>query len=585
MGMFDEMKGLLSEYTPSLLPDDPNKNAAARQGLLAFGAAMLGGKGHFSGILGDGLLAGSQGYQGALQQQQKDQMEAAQLKLLQNKDTRDQNMSSFVSDRFGVSGKSISDAAAGTSAAPMSAGFPSSVGVGSRPEFDWAGSPSMRSLSSLPKLNSSGAPDQRPTPVPPGQAGRMAQQTPQRQSQGGQFPLTLNDVAALKAMGGPDMMDAYKFSQEGVQRQQGSTYSMPDGTEQSYARLDPGQVQGRDGAVSNAPGYLDAFSAAERAKADASEGAKADYDVLDPTKFISADGRPVASTRGAYVRSIGDLPKVGQPPRVSGAPSPVQPGRAVSGAQFPVVTPQEQRARDGDRLSILQDELRNTRNPADIAALQREIASTRRNVGAGNGGRGAPILQSPVEARAQMGAVDTNVKAGQDLNSNWIKEIHNPVQAEGKAARATLSQIQTLQNIDFKSGWGAEAKAGAANLLATLGVKDAAQYAGNAQKFQQVAMERNMTMLQTQAGPQTDGDSQRAQQTFVRLANTPAANQYIADLTAANARISLQKAEYYNRALPLAKQRGDMTEIDRRWSKIAPSVWSDPGLAKYLGKK
>lgn len=581
MGLYDDFKGMLSEYTPALLPDDPNKNAAARAGLLAFGATLLNGKGKLIGMLGDGLLAGSKGYEGTLQQQQKDQMEAAQLKLLQNKDTRDQNMSTFVSDRFGVGSHPISAAAAGTSTtAPAAGGFPSSVDTGPRSQFGWAPSAPVRSLSSLPQIGArdDGMP---PTPDAPGQAGKPPQRP---QPQGNKFPLNLNDVAALKAMGGPDMMDAYKFSQEGVQRQQGSTYRMPDGSEQSYARLDPGQVQGRDGTVSNAPGYLDSFSAAERAKADASEGAKADYDVLDPSKFVGVDGRPIASTRGAYVRSIRELPRIGQPSRAAGTPAPAMPGRAGAGAgsQFPVVTPQEQRARDGDRLGILQEELRNTRNPADIAALQREIASTKRNVG---GAQGAPLLQSPAEARTQMGAVDTNIKAGQDLNSNWIKEVHNPVQLEGKSARATLAQIQTLQNINFKSGWGAEAKAGAANMLATLGVKDAARYAGDAQKFQQVAMERNLTMLQAQAGPQTEGDSQRAQQTFAKLSNTPAANQYIADLTAANARLALAKADYYNRALPLARQRGDMTEIDRRWSKIAPSVWADPSLAKYQEKK
>lgn len=638
---------IFGDYLPDLLPDDPNKNAAARQGLLAFAGSMVNSHGGLLSSATNGLLAGSGAYQGTLQQQQKDQTEAAQLKLLQNKDARDQRLNTFLSDAFGSTTPSISGSAgvapgapagkdnspqrgAGGSAAyngtPYTADEAAEAGraatragmagyqpdkmnqvmalarqgmsvdeaaqsvfggssdqapVFNMPRADPQAPWSARSVSSLPRLDATaGQGSPPPTPVPPGQAGKLPQIQPQNKS----FPLSLNQVAALKAMGGPDMMDAFKFSQEGVQRQQGSTYRMPDGTEQSYARLDPGQVQGSDGAIGNAPGYLDSFNATERARANATEGAKADYDVLDPTKFVGPDGRPLASTRGAYIRGIGDLPKKGEPPRAAGT-TPAAPGRA--GAQFPVVTPEQQRERDGDRLSILREELRTTRNPADIAALQREIANTNRNIGPGaNAGRSAPpVLQSAAEARAQIGAVDTNVKADQELNSNWIKESHNPVQADGKAARATLAQVQTLQNINFKTGWGAEAKAAGANVLATLGVKDAARYAGDAQRFQQVAMERNMTMLQAQSGPQTEGDSQRAQQTFVKLSNTPAANQYIADLTAANARIALQKADYYNRALPLAKARGDMTEIDRRWNKIAPSVWSDPALAKYQEKK
>lgn len=71
--MFDNFQGMLA------LPEDPTKNAAARQGLLAFGASLLGGRGNLGGILGDGLMAGSQGYNGALAQQQQQALRQVQL--------------------------------------------------------------------------------------------------------------------------------------------------------------------------------------------------------------------------------------------------------------------------------------------------------------------------------------------------------------------------------------------------------------------------------------------------------------------------------------------------------------------------
>lgn len=71
--MFDNFQGMLA------LPEDPNKNAAARQGLLAFGASLLGGQGDFGGILGNGLMAGSQTYNGALAQQQQQALRQVQL--------------------------------------------------------------------------------------------------------------------------------------------------------------------------------------------------------------------------------------------------------------------------------------------------------------------------------------------------------------------------------------------------------------------------------------------------------------------------------------------------------------------------
>ena len=58
----------------NFLPEDETKKQAARQGLLSLGAAMLQGRGNFGNMLGQGLAAGAQGYQGSLQDQQRAQM-------------------------------------------------------------------------------------------------------------------------------------------------------------------------------------------------------------------------------------------------------------------------------------------------------------------------------------------------------------------------------------------------------------------------------------------------------------------------------------------------------------------------------
>lgn len=70
MGMFDNL--------PSWLPEDPTQNAAARAGLLNFGAALLGGRGNIGQVLAGGLMAGAQGYNGSLEQQQQAGLAAAQ---------------------------------------------------------------------------------------------------------------------------------------------------------------------------------------------------------------------------------------------------------------------------------------------------------------------------------------------------------------------------------------------------------------------------------------------------------------------------------------------------------------------------
>lgn len=505
----------------NFLPEDPNKKEAMRAGLLNLGAAMLSGKGNFGNMLGQGLAAGSQGYQNSLVSQQQKMLDDAQLRLAQGKESRAQGQHNMIADAFRGTGT------------PQPGG------------------------------SSTSGPVQGGTGMPPG--GGAA-------PRGAQFPMSLNQVAMFKAMGGADLSGEYKMAKEGFKRDQGATYDMPDGSRRTFAKLDNGQMQGDDGSIRTAPGYNEALAATEGAKAEAIARAQAGQTLLDPTKFVGADGTPIGGTVGGYIAKLGDLPKVG-----SGAlpRAPVKPGAPVTPANFPRVSPGEQQQRDGTRLQILQDERAKMTNPRDIADIDREIASA--------GGR-APVLQSAAQAKAQVGAVDMSLSAGTKLNDNWITSTLNPVQTEGKAAKSTLSQLQTIKNVDFKTGWGAPAMAGAAAILGSLGVKDAEKYATQAQTFQQVAKERLMTTLQAQVGPQTEGDAQRAEATFMQLGNTPAANQLIADLAEAQANIAVKKADYYSNALPLARQRGDLTEIDRRWSKIAPSVWADPKLAKYKAK-
>ncbi|MDN4061133.1 hypothetical protein QPK31_23215 [Massilia sp. YIM B02769] len=88
MGMFDGFKGMLADYIPDYLPDDPGQRAAAKQALLAAGGAMMSTKGqNFLGTVGEGMGAASKAYGGALEQQQEAAVRQAQQQhyALQNK--------------------------------------------------------------------------------------------------------------------------------------------------------------------------------------------------------------------------------------------------------------------------------------------------------------------------------------------------------------------------------------------------------------------------------------------------------------------------------------------------------------------
>jgi len=168
-------------------------------------------------------------------------------------------------------------------------------------------------------------------------------------------------------------------------------------------------------------------------------------------------------------------------------------------------------------------------------------------------------------------------------NDDWIKNSYRPTLDAAKSADNMLTNVQSLRNIDINTGWGTEAKAAAANALSGLGIapKNAEMFAANAQKFQSQAMTRLWEVLNTAKGPQTEGDADRAKATFAALKNTNEANQFILDLAEANARRDKLKAQFYGEAMPVARDSGYMTAVDRKWQQIQRSVWDDPIMAKW----
>lgn len=176
-----------------------------------------------------------------------------------------------------------------------------------------------------------------------------------------------------------------------------------------------------------------------------------------------------------------------------------------------------------------------------------------------------------------------NQAATQDLNKNWISSSYQPTLDAGKTAGDMRNSITAARNIDLNTGAGTEFKAAAANVLTSLGIgsKNAQLYAANTQKFQSVAMDRLLTVLGAQKGPQTEGDADRASKTFVSLKNTPEANTFILDLAEAKANQDARKAQFYQEALPQAQKEGDLMRIDREWRNIQGSIWNDPVLSRW----
>jgi hypothetical protein len=257
------------------------------------------------------------------------------------------------------------------------------------------------------------------------------------------------------------------------------------------------------------------------------------------------------------------------------------------------ITPQAQRGADQEAIRVMESELRNPNLPPDQrAGVEREIARMRQ-AQAMPGFPAASSIQSPrmgpygktTEQATREKLVES---AGGEINTSWVKSSYEPTVAAGNSARDVQDTVkvtrQAMENLG-KTGWSVQSQAAGAAVLSGLGIapQNAKMFAANAELFQAKAMERVNAELSAAKGPQTDQDAIRAQQTFASLRNTPQANKFILDMTEAKAMRDQMKARFYQEALPIARQKGDLSEVDREWSRRAPSIFTMPPMQSWAG--
>lgn len=455
------MAGLLD----SLYANDGNNPMS--MGLLGMGAGLLAGAngnyGAFGPAMASGMMGAAQGMQQARDFEMQNAYRQAQIGKLEQDAAKQKGIQSLLSSRFG----------GGAAGAP-------------------GGGPAMS-------------------------GGRSA-------GTAGAFPLNLQDVTMLKAMGGPDLLDQLKYANEGSKRDAGATYRNPmTGLMEFVPKVAEGMqvVYGPDGSPSvlPIPGFTAANAGVEGARAGAIAAAQLPYSI--------------AQNRD----------------------------QQITGAQLDIVQVPDGR---GGVISMPR------------AALAQALAGQ----GAATGGGSA---QSGLAGGLGYNPGPVAQDAAKGINNDWLTNSYRPALDDGKAASDLSSSLAAFRSIPLETGWGTETKAAAANILTSLGIapESVAQYATDAQKFQSVAMDRVLNKLLEQKGMQTEGDANRAGRTFAQLANTPAANQFIVDLAQAQVNQRMRKAQYYEAALPLAQRAGDLTKVDREWRKIQGSIWNDPILSAY----
>lgn len=133
---------------------------------------------------------------------------------------------------------------------------------------------------------------------------------------------SLEDIMAFQMAGGPDLLNAYKYAQEGTERKPGSEYILPNGQRRfGPPSVDKGmQLMPQPGGGYSAglvPGVLDASNALAAGNTNAAEGAKAAFDLVS---VPDGAGGTIQMPRSLAVQRFGQPNQANNPLRPSGPP-------------------------------------------------------------------------------------------------------------------------------------------------------------------------------------------------------------------------------------------------------------------------
>jgi hypothetical protein len=179
-----------------------------------------------------------------------------------------------------------------------------------------------------------------------------------------------------------------------------------------------------------------------------------------------------------------------------------------------------------------------------------------------------------------------------NANEDFTKNVYRPTLDAAAKNTTVLSRLDALEKlpINEQTGWGAQAKSAAYNVLLGLGYKsdEAKELSSNAQTFKAIQARQVNDELNMAKGPQTEGDSIRAAQTVASLGNTPQANQFINSLQRAIIKRKNAEAAFYRKNYNTALQANDLSQLERDWMdspEAAKSIFDYPEMKAWTTVK
>lgn len=199
--------------------------------------------------------------------------------------------------------------------------------------------------------------------------------------------------------------------------------------------------------------------------------------------------------------------------------------------------------------------------PAAVEAQKSRIAKA-----------GAPTVVN-VQEKAEAGAFGKLLVDQYDAISKQA--------SVGARTKPALDANLAILDKGFDTGFGTEAKAAGAKVLAALGVENADKYATNAQQFLGNASQAVLQRQLEQKGPQTEADAQRITQTGAQLGNTKTANRFFIEVAKEQINRDIEQRKFYDQ---WKKNTGSFQGAEDAWfaGEGGTSLFDRPTLKKYL---
>lgn len=208
-------------------------------------------------------------------------------------------------------------------------------------------------------------------------------------------------------------------------------------------------------------------------------------------------------------------------------------------------------------------------------------------------GQFIPMQPMPAEVEAQKSriarsgastVVNVQEKAEAGAFGKMLVDQYDAISKQamnGARTKPALDANLTILDKGFDTGFGTEAKAAGAKVLAALGVENADKYATNAQQFLGNASQAVLQRQLEQKGPQTEADAQRITQTGAQLGNTKAANRFLLEVAKEQINRDIEQRKFYD---DWKRKTGSFQGAEDAWfaGEGGASLFDRPTLKKYL---